>query len=77
MLALSEVFRSNEEMRLLYALHGILSPFPQRPLCVVGRGWGEGKMKVRRGWGEGGEGGRGRGGNAVPLSIVHHALAFF
>ena len=32
-------------MRRLYALYGILSPFPQRPLCVVGRGWGEGKMK--------------------------------
>ena len=32
-------------MRRLYALYGILSPFPQRPLCVLGRGWGEGKMK--------------------------------
>ena len=32
-------------MRRLYALYGTLSPFPQRPPCVVGRGWGEGKMK--------------------------------
>ena len=32
-------------MRRLYALYGILSPFPQRPLCVLGRGWGEGKMR--------------------------------
>ena len=32
-------------MRRLYALYGILSPFLQRPLCVVRRGWGEGKMK--------------------------------
>ena len=30
----------------LYALYGILSPFPQRPLCVVARGSGEGKMKA-------------------------------
>ena len=41
-------------MQRLYALHGILSPFPQRPLCVVGRGWGEGKREnesARGGWG--------------------------
>ena len=36
-------------MRRLYAFQGILSPFPQRPLCVVGRGWAEGKIK----WGGG------------------------
>ena len=33
----------------LYALYGILSPFPQRPPCVVGGGRGKGKMKVRGG----------------------------
>ena len=36
-------------MLRLYVLYGILSPFPQRPFSVVGRGWGEGKMKVRGG----------------------------
>ena len=42
-------------MRRLYTLYGILSPFPQRPLCVVGRGWGEGEMKRQCGGGGGGE----------------------
>ena len=56
-------------MRRLYALYGILSPFPQRPLCVLGRGWGEGKMKC--------EGGGGRWGNAVPPPIVRCVLAVF
>ena len=55
-------------MRRLYALYGILSPFPQRPLCVVGRGWGEGKMKVQ---------GVGGGGDAVPPPIVRCVLAVF
>ena len=54
-------------MRRLYALYGILSPFPQRPLCVVGRGWGEEKMKC----------GGGGWGNAVPHPIVRCVLAFF
>ena len=54
-------------MRRLYVLYGILSPFPQRPFCVVGRGWGEGKMKVR---------GRGRGGRSLlPSSTA--CLLFF
>ena len=48
-------------MRRFCALYGILSPLPQRPFCVVGRGWGEGKMKVR------GRGG-GRGGGIGPSS---------
>ena len=46
-------------MRRFCALYGILSPLPQRPFCVVGRGWGEGKMKVR---------GRGGGGGIGPSS---------
>ena len=41
-------------MRRLYALHGILSPFPQRPLCVVGRGCGEGKRENESARGGGG-----------------------
>ena len=58
-------------MRRLYALQGILSPFPQRPLCVVGRGWGEGKIKCPGGGGEGALG------NAVPPPLVHNVLADF
>ena len=54
-------------MRRLYALYGILSPFPQRPLCVVGRGWGEGKMKC----------GGGGWGNAFPHPIFRCVLAIF
>ena len=60
-------------MRRLYALYGILSPFPQRPLCVVGRGWGEGKMKCG-GWGGGVVVGLG---NAVPPPTLHCVLAVF
>ena len=54
-------------MRRLYALYGILSPFPQRPLCVLGRGWGEGEDESA-GEGEGG---------TVPPPIVHCVLAVF
>ena len=57
-------------MRRLYALYGILSPFPQGPLCVVGRGWGEGKMKC-------GGGGGGGWGNAFPHPIFRCVLAIF
>ena len=57
-------------MRRFCALYGILSPLPQRPFCVVGRGWGEGKMKVRgrKGGGEG---------ESVPPPIVYCVLAIF
>ena len=54
-------------MRRLYALYGILSPFPRRPLCVVGRGWGEGKMKC---------GGRGVG-ERISSSHFRCVLAIF
>ena len=55
-------------MRRLYALYGILSPFPQRPFCVVGRGWGEGKMEVR---------GRGRGDGASSHRPLRACVFFF
>ena len=59
-------------MRRLYALQGILSPFPQRPLCVVGRGWGEGKIKCR-----GGEGGRWGMQSLLPSSTTCLLFSYF
>ena len=61
-------------MRRLYTLYGILSPFPQRPLCVVGRGWGEGEMKRQCG-GQGGGGGEGT--QSLLPSSTECLLVFF
>ena len=55
-------------MRRLYALHGILSPYPQRPLCVGGRGWGEGKRENEV---------QGGGGGGVGTSSSECLLVFF